>query len=363
MTTATTSPRTGPRTAPQTAPRIAVVVVNYRTPELAIRCAEAVADERETGLDIRLVVADGGSADGSAETIAAALAGPRFVGWATTLPLAINGGFGWANNQAILTLMQEAAPPEFIHILNPDAVAEPGAIGALARTLADHPGCGAAGSALLDGDGRPATSAFRFPTPPREFMRGCRTGAIGRLLGIDDLAMNPAGSDAAGEVDWVSGASVMFRTAALRDSRLFDDGFFLYFEEVELMHRLARAGWRTRHVPESCVRHIGGASTGVLQHGDRSTLPRRPGYYYTARRRFFARAGGCPALADIAFLAGHAIWRLRLLVRLARPSNEIAGEAADTLRAWLRGPASAPASTPPLEAPPGSPPAWMEHGR
>ena len=80
---------------------VAVVTVNYRTPELTKRCIAALAEERRRLPAMRVVVVDGGSADGSAEMLAQALAHSEFADWVEFLPLPINGGFGWANNQAI----------------------------------------------------------------------------------------------------------------------------------------------------------------------------------------------------------------------------------------------------------------------
>ncbi|MGH6781454.1 MAG: glycosyltransferase family 2 protein, partial [Sphingomonadaceae bacterium] len=120
-------------------PRVAVVIVNYRTPDLAVRCVRALAAERTAVPDLEVIVVDGGSGDGSAERLAETLAAPELSGWVRLLPLPINGGFGWANNQAMLRLLQHASPPDFIHLLNPDTVIEPGAVARLAEHLRRHP--------------------------------------------------------------------------------------------------------------------------------------------------------------------------------------------------------------------------------
>jgi len=132
---------------------IAVVTVNYRTPALTKRCIAAVAKERKGLPRLRAVVVDGGSADGSAAELSAALAKPAFASWVEFMPLPINGGFGWANNQAIQRLLQRAEPPEFIHLLNPDTEIEPDAIRFLADYLLRHPRIAAVGSQLIDPDG------------------------------------------------------------------------------------------------------------------------------------------------------------------------------------------------------------------
>ena len=79
---------------------VAVVVVNYRTPGLAMKCLAALAAERDNSTNLKVVMVDGGSGDGSAAELARQLLA-RPIGVGFFLPLPINGGFGWANNQAI----------------------------------------------------------------------------------------------------------------------------------------------------------------------------------------------------------------------------------------------------------------------
>jgi GT2 family glycosyltransferase len=268
--------------------------------------------------------------------------------------LATNGGFGWANNQAILALSREAAPPDFIHLLNPDTEITEGALTALVDELQRHPRCGAAGSRLLTPDGRTAASAFRFPSPGREFIGAAQSEQLGRMLGISSTVVTKEESV---EVDWVTGASVMFRAEALRTAGLFDDGFFLYFEEVELMHRLHASGWTVRHVPRSTVIHVEGASTGI---GANAADRPHPAYWYQSRRRYFGLTGGGAAIvaANLSLLGGKAVATLKKLV--GRPSASKACRTKDVLAQgiWPVGSDQSP-SRPAWGDAPGRPPAWM----
>jgi N-acetylglucosaminyl-diphospho-decaprenol L-rhamnosyltransferase len=340
--------------------RVAVVVVNYRTPTLALAALRSLAPEREAVPGLRAILVDGGSGDGSGEALSRVVRETDLAGWARVMPLAINGGFGWANNQAILSLLAEAEPPEHILLLNPDAEIVPGAVARLLAVMDRHPRCAAVGSQLLEADGSGSGSAFRFPSVLREFARGLRTPGLTERIGIRPLVApaEPA------EVDWVTGACVLLRTAALREVGLFDSGFFLYFEEVELMTRLRRAGWTIRHEPASTVRHIGGASTGVTS---RVTQPRvgppLPGYWFEARRRFFALTRGRAAVpaANVAWLIGHWCFLARRAAGLARGHVPNLREARDLfahgLLARARDAEPAPTSA---DSPPGVAPAWMK---
>jgi N-acetylglucosaminyl-diphospho-decaprenol L-rhamnosyltransferase len=335
--------------------RVAVVIVNYRTPELTLHCVSALAKERAQLPSLRAIVVDGGSADGSSEKLQEGLRHDNFTGWIELLPLETNGGFGWANNQAILRLLQGSQPPEYIHLLNPDASIQPGAVLELLQELESHPEAAACGSLLLGEDGARLGCAFRFPTPTREFARGLRTAKLTRLLGIQELLLDPGES---AEADWVTGASVMMRSAALQNTGLFDDGFFLYFEEVELMWRLRRAGWTIRHCARSRVQHVGGAATGVGRSDARGSR-RLPDYWHQSRYRFFTLAYGPvkTALANIFWLLGHCLWLLRAL--LQHRLDVVPHEAKDHLRlAWLHPPRCLQRSDTHWTQPPGREAAW-----
>jgi len=333
---------------------VAAVIVNYRTPELTERCLAALRVERALVPRLKVLVVDGNSDDGSADRLSTTIAGPDYSEWVTFLPLSLNGGFGWANNQAILTLARQQVPPDFIHVLNPDTEVGPGAVAKLVNELLANPVCGAAGSLLIASDGTPAASAFRFPSVGREFIGAAQSEAIGRALGIAGIVVS---AEESREVDWVSGASVMFRTEALRETGIFDDGFFLYFEEVELMHRLRARGWTVRHVPASRVVHIEGAATGVgAAAADRPLPP----YWYRSRRRYFELTGGAALLvaANVSSLVGHGIAGLKRIA--GRPPASKSYRAGDLLRLgfWPSRSDTRP-SVPNLGDPPGRLPAWM----
>lgn len=309
---------------PAAYPSVATVIVNFKTPELTVECLHALAGERADIPGLRAIVVDNASGDGSVEKLQSAILEPALAGWIEFIPLDLNGGFGWGNNQAMLHLMQSSRPPEFIHLLNPDAVIEPGAVAKLLALLQSRPRVAAAGSQLLETDGRLAGSAFRFPTIAREFLRGSNTAALGRLLGIAETVVD---SDAAVSAEWVTGASVMFRAEALREAGLFDDGFFLYFEEIELMWRLRQSGWDIWYEPASRVCHIGGAATGIASGGSAVRAP-RPDYWFQSRRRLFALlyGPGKARLAGMAWLLGNLFWRLRRAIGSGNPDRDIPGE-------------------------------------
>jgi N-acetylglucosaminyl-diphospho-decaprenol L-rhamnosyltransferase len=334
---------------------VAVVIVNYRTADLTKLCLAALYAEKETLPLLRVLVVDGASEDGSVEIISEVIARPDYREWASLLPLPVNGGFGWANNQGIMRLARDTTPPEFIHLLNPDTQVARGAVRTLITELQRHPRCGAVGSKLLSPDGSSSASAFRFPSAGRELLSEAQSKRLGRILGIAPTVIE---AEESVEADWVSGASVMLRSDAIREAGLFDDGFFLYFEEVELMHRLRRRGWTVRHVPESRVTHIEGAITGLAAGGTARSLPP---YWYQARRRYFGLTGGVGAVlaANVGWLAGRSISLAKRAFRSTRADRPVAK--VSKLGFWPSDRETRP-SVPRWGDAPGTPPAWMTRG-
>lgn len=295
-------------TGPQN-PAVQVVVLNWRTAPMSINAAEAALREIE-GLDGGVTIVDNDSGDGSFETMQAEVAAR---GWSPTRVAVVqsgwNGGYGAGNNHGIRQGLPDGRRPDLVYLLNSDAIPQPGAIRALVDYLDRHPQAGIACSRLRGTDGDPHLTAFRFPSAAGDFEAASRSGPVTRLFRDRVVAMpQPVTS---GRVDWSAGASMMIRMDVLDRIGLFDEGFFLYFEETDLCRRAADAGWQTHYVVESEVEHIGSASTGM------KTWQRVPDYWYDSRRRYFEKHHGRTGAlwATGATLAGEAIWRLRCLVQ------------------------------------------------
>lgn len=351
--------RNRPKSFSDDASRVAVIIINYRTPDLTIKCLQALEQERRSLPRMRVVVVDGGSGDQSRAALSRFCDGPEYRDWVNFLPLPTNGGFGWANNQAILLLARCADPPAFIHLLNPDAEVLPDAVVRLVEYMREHPRVAAVGSQLINGDGSRAGSAFSFPTVRGEFSRGARTGIVAKLLCVPPIAIE---AEQPMRVDWVTGGSVLLRLDALREVGLFDDGFFLYNEEVELMWRLRRAGWEIATEPRSRVVHFGGAATGVSNAPAGTRLERRlPAYVFRSRARFFALTRG-PLIAIAAYgawLAGNVIWWVRRLAGLSKGAP-VDHQFRDHLRAGFPRWHDSTHAVATLADQPGRAPAWME---
>ncbi|MDO9637173.1 MAG: glycosyltransferase family 2 protein [Pseudotabrizicola sp.] len=290
---------------------VLTVILNWRTAEMTLRSAEAALVAMQ-GIDGAVVIVDNDSGDGSFEQMTSEVAargwdcGPHAV---RVLQSGRNGGFGAGNNFGIRAGLPGGAQPDYVYLLNSDAFPAPDAIGALLAHLEAHPATGFAGSRIHGTDGVPHHSAFRFPSIAGEFEQAARFGPITRLLRGSVVA--PPLPEATGRVDWLAGASLMMRSTVLDRIGLFDETFFLYFEETELCLRAARAGFPTDYVVESQVTHIGSVSTGM------KGWQRVPGFWLDSRMYYYTRSHGraYALAATAAHVAGGLIWRLRAVIQ------------------------------------------------
>jgi hypothetical protein len=175
----------------------------------------------------------------------------------------------------------DATSGELVLAANPDAVPEPGAVGALRDFMAGRPRCGIAGPRLVNPNGSWQPSRRRFPTVGGTIVRRTPLRWVfpplrrqrGHYL-IDEHPSEPV------QADWMLGAFLLLRREMLEELGGFDPGFRMYGEDIDLCYRAAKAGWERWYVPAAVVRHRWEA------HTDRRLLTRRTLWHWRGILRF-----------------------------------------------------------------------------
>jgi N-acetylglucosaminyl-diphospho-decaprenol L-rhamnosyltransferase len=176
------------------------------------------------------------------------------------LELADNHGYGGAVNAGAKTL---AAHFEFILVANPDLAFTPDAVTHLVAAAEADPQIAATGPRVLNVDGTVYPSARAIPS--------LRVG-VGHALFANLWPRNPwtraYHSDVTtrrdpSAVGWLSGSCVCVRRTAFDLVGGFDEGYFMYFEDVDLGYRLGKKNFTSIFVPDAEVTHIGGLSTAA----------------------------------------------------------------------------------------------------
>jgi len=294
-----------------------VVIVNFRTGRLTVECLASLAAEVSCLGSGRVIVVDNCSEDDSVTLISSAIRKNGWESWAELLPLPRNGGFAYGNNAAIARARQLDPGLGAVVLLNPDAVARPGVLVGLLRQLASQPRAGIAGAAIEGLGGELVVSAHAMPSPLGELEASAKLGFLTRVLSRH--VVSPPASGGSRECDWVSGACMAIRREVLDAIGPLDEGFFLYFEEVDFCRRARRAGWSCWLAADARVMHVEGAATGIKQ-----ARQRLPAYWFASRRRFFVKAYGIGGLvlADLLWALGRASLVLRRLLGLGGRADE-----------------------------------------
>ena len=304
--------------------KLNIVIVNYRTPQLVINCLCSLENEIQIGQDI-VVVVDNASGDDSIKQIERAIAENQW-DFVRVVPSSINGGFSAGNNLGIKAVRADA-----YLLLNSDTIVRSGAIASLLQAMATNPEAGLISPRLEWLDGTPQISCFRYLSPVSELIKAARTGLITKLLDKYDVPL-PV-SDKPIKPQWTSFACVLVRHEVVEQIGLMDEGYFMYFDDVDYCRKAMNAGWQILHWPQARVVHLRGGSSSVK--AELAARKRPKSYYYASRTRYFTTFYGSVglAIANTFWLAGRSISFARELIRSKQP-HTCEREAQDIWQNW-----------------------------
>jgi len=193
-----------------------------------------------------------------------------------------NLGFAAGHNGNIRTILTQFEP-DYIWVLNDDCLVNEDAALALVKCAQQHPNVGIWGATLIEPDGETIQCAGgclynSWVSSYRQHGQGTSLAQINQLKSID--------------LDYIAGASLFFPVNALENGlraatamsideggnkqQWLNESFFLYFEELDIAHRL-KPGFGMAWCRAALIRHVGGASTGSSE-GQRTALAE---YYST----------------------------------------------------------------------------------
>jgi N-acetylglucosaminyl-diphospho-decaprenol L-rhamnosyltransferase len=225
--------------------KFSVVIVNYASWPLTLRCVESLY---RTGYeDFEVVIVDNDRPEP-----------PRMPYRVRLIRNPNNVGLARAWNQGIA-----GSTGEYVVLLNPDTIVKDDFFELVEAFFADNASAGVAGPRILDDDGTLQLSARKEVSAISGFFG--RTSLLTRLFPKSKLVGSqfPAivqGSHPA-KVDWVSGACMVVRRRVLEEIGPADERFFMYFEDADLCRRSRKAGWLVYYLPRIEITHQAGGST------------------------------------------------------------------------------------------------------
>ncbi|MDH4197886.1 MAG: glycosyltransferase family 2 protein [Candidatus Aminicenantes bacterium] len=217
------------------------VIVNWNAERYLRDCLHSL-EAYPPDVAWEVIVVDNASTDGSVETVRREF--PAVV----LIMSPANRGFAAGSN-----LGARATSARYILFLNPDTVMHAETLKRALDFMEDKPDVGVIGCRTFDGGGKDQPAAYGFPTPLRMF--GAVSG-LNRVFKVTRLR----GFSRVKAPDYVQGSFFFVRRRAYEALGGFDEGFFMYAEDVDFCLRARRAGWKVLYIPELTITHFGGGS-------------------------------------------------------------------------------------------------------
>lgn len=228
---------------PSGSPLTWIQVLNYQGLHCLERCLESLRRMRKPSGEVRLVVVDNASTDGSLE-----IARRKFPDL-EVLESTWNRGFAGGNNLGLREALEEGA--DYAVLVNMDARVAPDCIAKLVAAAENRPEAALVGATICSEDGKLVEFDGRQFDP---------------VLTAGGYADTPRGRrtrDKVSPAAYACGAGMLLRLEAFREIGLFSESFFAYHEDVELALRARLFGYEVVNVGDAFVFHArGGAGAG-----------------------------------------------------------------------------------------------------
>jgi N-acetylglucosaminyl-diphospho-decaprenol L-rhamnosyltransferase len=227
-----------------------------------------------------VIVVDNASSDGSVAMVTGEFPRVRLVASPENL------GFTGGNNRAIAL-----SRGRYVLFLNPDTEVIGSALVAMVALMDEHADIGVLGPELRYGDGSPQSSRRRFPTFMMALFESTPLAwhwpgnPWARRYRMDDVPLPAAGEGEAQSVDWVVGAALLVRQEVIEQVGSFDEGYFMYSEELDFCRRAVIADWRVAYYPGARVLHYEGRSSEQM-------VSARHIRFQTSKVRYFRKHHG-----------------------------------------------------------------------
>ena len=213
--------------------------------------------------------------------------------------------------------MFQEVEAEFYLLLNSVTFVRPVAISSLLKAPELYPRAGFISPRLEWPNETPQISCFRYPTPMSEFLRSAETGPLEKLL--HHYVVPIPVTDEPFETEWTSFAGVLLRREVIQQIGLMDEGYFMYYDDVDYCRRALNTGWPIVHYPAARIVHLRGGSGPVKEALTARKRPRS--YHKETRTRYFAKFYGPAGLwtANVMWLLGRGVSALRELIGQKQP--------------------------------------------
>lgn len=235
---------------------LSVLIVNWNTRDLLRACLNSLA-RYAPDVPFEAIIVDNASNDLSAETIS------RQFPWAKVVRSDQNSGYAAGNNRAF-----SMAQGDYLLTLNPDTEFEDNTLSLAINELEKRPDCGCLSVKLIGPDGGVQKSVRGFPSLLGIFGDITKLGHRFPRSIFGSYRLDAFDYETSQYAPQPMGTFILFRRSALEavgDARApFDEQFPIFFNDVDLLKRLRRKGFKCWYCAEGHVRHVHGAGTSQM---------------------------------------------------------------------------------------------------
>lgn len=223
--------------------KVTFITVAYKTPHLIRNLLKGV-EAAKFAFPFEYYLVDNGS-DGTAQMV------KELFPWVNVVTGHGNVGFSAGNNLAI-----RQAKGEYVMLVNPDMTIFPDEIEKLVGYGDANPTIGFVVPKLLNPNGTIQTNVNRFPSILIPVYRRTILGrtSVGQRA-VDRYFMKDVDLTRPIDVDGAIGAAILLRRRALDEIGHFDEGYWMYFEDIDLCRRAWEKGWRVTYFPDIKIVH------------------------------------------------------------------------------------------------------------
>lgn len=285
---------------------LSVIIVSYNVREYLKNCLLSVW-RASSDIDCEVFVVDNNSTDDTCNMVE--LEYPEVI----LIRNIVNSGFSAANNKAI-TL----AKGRFTLLLNPDTIVAEDTFSKCIRFMDNHPGAGAMGVRMVDGEGRYLPESKRaLPTIDTAFYKISGLSSVfpkSRTFNKYYLSHIDIYETSVTEV--ISGAFMLINSEVFSKTGLMDEDFFMYGEDIDLSKRILQAGYQNYYYPEVQITHFKGKSTSRENYTDIIHFYRAMRIY--VRKNYKSRLGlFCNCIISAIYIRES----VAILIRFLRKTN------------------------------------------
>jgi len=224
---------------------ISIIIVNYKSKGLALNCVKSILEADFGDLRYEIIVVDNNSGDALGEILAWQYPQVKFIQNKKNL------GMGAGNNVGI-----KKAQGDYVVVMNPDTLAFKDTFTRLFDYMEINKEVGVVGPRQLNPDKTIQDSCYCWPSLLTPIYRRTPLGNFKfAQKDIDRYLMKDFDHKRESEVDWLLGSFLFCRKEALDQAGLFDERFFLYFEDTDLCQRFWQKGRKVIYYPQSQIIH------------------------------------------------------------------------------------------------------------